>query len=140
MIGGHGHVTPRPDGQKARCGGPKICKECAVEQVTVLTAAAEPEVTKVPLDGLSDLVKQFETARDLEAQAKAKKEEYRAMIAAYLEDQGAEYGTIKGRLAVRWREINATKWDGKRFKADHPELAAQYTVENPYMKMEMITP
>ena len=31
MIGGHGHVTPRPDGAKARCGGPGICRECALE-------------------------------------------------------------------------------------------------------------
>lgn len=26
---GHGHVYPRPDGVKARCGGPGICSECA---------------------------------------------------------------------------------------------------------------
>lgn len=28
---GHGHVTPRPDGVKARCGGPGLCKVCAAE-------------------------------------------------------------------------------------------------------------
>lgn len=28
---GHGHVTPNPDGTKARCGGPSICSECATE-------------------------------------------------------------------------------------------------------------
>lgn len=27
----HGWVTPNPDGSKARCGGPKICKVCAIE-------------------------------------------------------------------------------------------------------------
>lgn len=27
----HGHVTPSPDGRKARCGGPTICAECAIE-------------------------------------------------------------------------------------------------------------
>lgn len=26
---GHGHVWPRPDGLKARCGGPVLCAECA---------------------------------------------------------------------------------------------------------------
>jgi len=26
---GHGHVYPRPDGARARCGGPSICKDCA---------------------------------------------------------------------------------------------------------------
>lgn len=28
----HGHVTPRADGAKARCGGPAICSVCAREQ------------------------------------------------------------------------------------------------------------
>lgn len=28
---GHGHVTPRPDGVKARCGGPGICSACSKE-------------------------------------------------------------------------------------------------------------
>lgn len=31
MIGGHGHVKPRPDGMRARCGGPRICSACALE-------------------------------------------------------------------------------------------------------------
>jgi hypothetical protein len=26
---GHGHVWRRPDGMRARCGGPAICAECA---------------------------------------------------------------------------------------------------------------
>ena len=30
---GHGHVKPNPDGTRARCGGPKICAECARELV-----------------------------------------------------------------------------------------------------------
>ena len=28
---GHGWVRPRPDGAKAKCGGPAICRECATE-------------------------------------------------------------------------------------------------------------
>ena len=28
---GHGHVTPRPDGAIARCGGPMMCGACARE-------------------------------------------------------------------------------------------------------------
>lgn len=27
---GHGHIWARPDGMKARCGGPGLCAECAV--------------------------------------------------------------------------------------------------------------
>ncbi|PZX29452.1 hypothetical protein C7416_104457 [Cupriavidus phytorum] len=29
---GHGHVVPRPDGLKARCGGPGLCPVCQTEQ------------------------------------------------------------------------------------------------------------
>jgi hypothetical protein len=29
---GHGHVRPRPDGVKMRCGGPGICPECSRER------------------------------------------------------------------------------------------------------------
>lgn len=28
---GHGHAWPRPDGIKARCGGPSMCEVCAEE-------------------------------------------------------------------------------------------------------------
>jgi hypothetical protein len=31
VTGGHGHVVPRPDGAKARCGGPALCSVCAKE-------------------------------------------------------------------------------------------------------------
>lgn len=30
-MSGHGWVTPNADGSVARCGGPKICKECQRE-------------------------------------------------------------------------------------------------------------
>lgn len=33
-MSGHGHVTPNPDGSKARCGGPAICPTCAIEAGT----------------------------------------------------------------------------------------------------------
>lgn len=29
---GHGHVTPNPGGEVARCGGPGICSECSQER------------------------------------------------------------------------------------------------------------
>jgi len=31
-MSGHGHVIPNPDGSKARCGGPPLCRVCALEQ------------------------------------------------------------------------------------------------------------
>lgn len=35
---GHGHVRPRPDGIRARCGGPGLCRECS-QEMTQLNAA-----------------------------------------------------------------------------------------------------
>lgn len=32
-AGGHGWVLPRPDGSKAKCGGPQVCFQCRLEQM-----------------------------------------------------------------------------------------------------------
>jgi len=37
----HGHVSPRPDGAKARCGGPAMCKVCQQEQAALTTHTAQ---------------------------------------------------------------------------------------------------
>lgn len=48
---GHGHVRPRPDGVKARCGGVRLCKKCRAEESalaaewTAAVAADEAERT-----------------------------------------------------------------------------------------------
>lgn len=39
---GHGHVFPRPDGVKARCGGPGGCKVCQREAAMAATPGAKP--------------------------------------------------------------------------------------------------
>lgn len=43
---GHGHVVPRPDGAKARCGGPAMCRVCQAEQAAMLAAAQESATTR----------------------------------------------------------------------------------------------
>lgn len=35
-MSGHGHVVPNADGSLARCGGPGICSECALEQARLV--------------------------------------------------------------------------------------------------------
>lgn len=39
---GHGHVTPRSDGCKARCGGPALCVVCQCEAAQQLAEAKRP--------------------------------------------------------------------------------------------------
>jgi hypothetical protein len=40
---GHGWVQPRPDGLKARCGGPSVCSTCQHEEKAMARAAPEGE-------------------------------------------------------------------------------------------------
>ncbi len=43
----HGHVYPRPDGMKARCGGPMWCTQCRREA----TGTEVPPVDQILLSG-----------------------------------------------------------------------------------------
>lgn len=52
IMDGHGHVRPRIDGQRARCGGPRICKKCQAEAANMadpwqLVADLAAEVEKL---------------------------------------------------------------------------------------------
>lgn len=40
-MSGHGHVTPNADGSRARCGGPGMCPECAVEAGQLTRVSSE---------------------------------------------------------------------------------------------------
>lgn len=39
---GHGHVLPRADGVKMRCGGPGLCSECTADAYRARAALAQP--------------------------------------------------------------------------------------------------
>ena len=59
-MSNHGHVTPRDDGAKARCGGPAICGDCALEYARLHykadPAPPEPQYPKIsdrPVDQMS---------------------------------------------------------------------------------------
>lgn len=51
---GHGHVWPRPDGMKAKCGGPVLCRTCAAEASLVerwrRSGAHSPAAEQGPID------------------------------------------------------------------------------------------
>lgn len=48
MNTGHGHVRPRPDGVKARCGGPGMCPECTAKQKGTGEATADKQGAAPP--------------------------------------------------------------------------------------------
>lgn len=47
LNSGHGHVFARPDGIKARCGGPMMCRHCAADLSRLL---AQQQTPQKPLD------------------------------------------------------------------------------------------
>lgn len=72
----HGHVVPRADGVKARCGGPAVCKVCQAEQDKTSTLMLL-SMTREERDAARARVAELET--DLaDACASAQREELRA--------------------------------------------------------------
>lgn len=52
---GHGHVVPRPDGVKARCGGTAFCKVCKAELAALENpGASQAAKAREALEGLLD--------------------------------------------------------------------------------------
>ena len=80
-------------------------------------------VTDTDADTLQ-LVSDYQDAADREKKAKADKQTASTKLMAKVGDHKALYtDTAK----VLWTRSEAERFDTKRFKADHPELAAQYT-------------
>lgn len=78
-MSGHGWVKPLPGGAKARCGGPAICSECALE---ARQAGVDP-LARVYEEALA---KRVDRAKALTAQA--------AKIAAELVTAAQELAAI----------------------------------------------
>lgn len=57
---GHGHVFPRADGVKMRCGGPALCSECAADAYRARAALAQPSPPPHPAPEL-DFSRPLET-------------------------------------------------------------------------------
>lgn len=68
---GHGHVYPRPDGSRVRCGGPTMCKDCALDfaQKSLSTDARDQIIEQLPailtaLEGVEEMRVALKDARD----------------------------------------------------------------------------
>ncbi len=74
---GHGHVWERPDGLKARCGGPNLCRECSADMPPLdLTAARKNARTD---DDASAIAQAQERIAELEAALEAAALTYAAL-------------------------------------------------------------
>lgn len=100
---GHGHVYVRPDRERARCGGPRMCRQCQgdlARKTAELDQAAEPEPDFSDAERLGLAV----VATLTEAQREA--EQARA-IAVRLEQELAEAVAICRDALGAWPE---TTW------------------------------
>ncbi|MGK8745400.1 hypothetical protein ACRS6P_23310 [Pseudomonas aeruginosa] len=66
---GHGHVFPRADGVKMRCGGPALCSECAADAYRARAALAQP--SPAPTEGFTHFPELLESVQQMDAMLKA---------------------------------------------------------------------
>ncbi|HBO1149153.1 TPA: hypothetical protein ACKSYC_001300 [Pseudomonas aeruginosa] len=66
---GHGHVLPRADGVKMRCGGPGLCSECTADASRARAALAQPSAALPPFAEkvLAKLRRFYDCATDFES-------------------------------------------------------------------------
>ena len=67
-----------------------------------------------------DLLAQIEA---LQAEAEAIKDSFKAAMVEIEQEEITGHG-----WRATWHNTNTSRFDSKRFKADHPELASAYTV------------
>jgi predicted phage-related endonuclease len=99
---------------------------------------AEQEAIVAEIDDISDRVAAYKKMKKVAKEAEARAEEYRKEIASYLESKEAEYGTIGGKLAMRWRTIVTNRFDTKKFRKQNPDVADMYTVTSETHRLEVI--
>ena len=69
-----------------------------------------------------DLLAQIEA---LQAEAEAIKDSFKAAMVVIEQEEITGHG-----WRATWHNTNTSRFDSKRFKADHPELASAYTISS----------
>jgi len=89
-----------------------------------LEATVEAAIPELALDDLAEL----EEVKAQQAELKERRDAIERRIKAQIGDK--EYLTVNGQPVARWQPVTSKRWDSKAFKADHPELDAQYRKES----------
>ena len=103
-----------------------------------LGAEPEEEIISAPLDEIREHVALFMDARARRREAQAEEDEERDIIRGYLDEAGAEFGSVKGKLVVRDRTMIVNRFSKKDLAKDHPDLVDKYTKPNEERRMELI--
>lgn len=137
---GHGHVFPRADGVKMRCGGPGLCSECAADASRARAALAQPSPTPHPASEL-DFSRPLETENgDPVKWICADVIEYKSARVCVAKDTGLVYSSPYIGLKIRnvmpeqaeaeRPEVVAYRTVGRHAKHQHPHFALNYYKQN----------
>jgi len=108
-----------------------VLKDVPPEAVSYADAVAQYKVSNgQTIEATPDVLKMVDALKALQEKQKALAEEETALkgsIMAFMKDNEAL--TVDGLTRVSWKTSKAAeRFDNKRFKAEHPDLAAAYTI------------
>lgn len=83
-----------------------------------------------------DLYTERAALKDQAKQTDARLKQIDGLIKSAIGDR--EYLAADGRPLFRWREIKQSRFDQKRFAADHPDLAEQYRTAPTYRRLDPV--
>jgi hypothetical protein len=111
-------------------GDPELCGWCGELEDALIHST--------PVDDLKEWVEQLATARAEEKAAKERAEEARDQILSRMINEGYKVGTINGRPAVQWVPVTSNRFQTAKFKAAHPEMAAEFTEPSVSNRLEVL--
>jgi predicted phage-related endonuclease len=92
------------------------------------TPESTPDPVAVPLDtDMAGWLAAYRRARDKVKHWAATAEAAQKHVTDLLDAHGAGIGTVDGHPAVRWTRVESRRVDGARLRADHPDLADEYS-------------
>lgn len=103
-----------------------------------LNPAADEEVLAVALDEIREWERKFRNARARRREAQDEENEAKEVLREFFDESGAEFGSVGGRITLRYRRMDVRRLNTKRLRKDHPDLAEAYTDTNEETRMEVV--
>ena len=103
-----------------------------------LNPPAEQELVAVSLDEVREWERTLRMSRIKRREYKEREDEAKEILRQFFEDSDAEFGSINGRITLRYRRMTVNKFDVAAFRAAHPDLAAEFTRPREETRMEVV--
>ena len=100
--------------------------------------AVDEEVIAAPLDEIREWERKFRDARARRRAAQEEEDEAKEVIKEYLDAAGAEFGSVNGRITLRYRSMEVRRFNTKKFRKAFPDLADEFTDTNEERRMEVV--